>query len=394
MARAQEGSPSRLTSLDALRGIAVLAVLVSHAGERVFPLIDLINTNLFQLGQFGVTLFFLVSGFVIPMTLERRSLGMFWVSRVLRLFPLYLVALAAAGALTLLGVWHRADDLTSAQWLLNTTMLQGLLAEPNAMTVAWSLTWEMLFYIVMSLLFCLRVNRNSAILAIAALTLANIDAVRPLLTATGWYPLWWMFMAQLFTGTVFYRHMQSRLSTGTTVAVAVYYVATSLHVTWSYMGGQPPTSHGTWGFVPMSSAWIAAILVFGGWYVARDVRMPRALVWTGTVSYSVYLVHPLVMDLGRPAGGAAPVLIDGKTTMALYFVVSLGLAWVTYTYVEKPVMDYGRRLTFQRGQSSGAHAESPRLTDETTRMPAMPPVPPSRQFEAERPVALAGSAAE
>jgi peptidoglycan/LPS O-acetylase OafA/YrhL len=393
MAPSQAGSSSRLTSLDGLRGIAVLAVLVSHAGERVFPLIDHINTQWFQMGQFGVTLFFLISGFVIPMTAERRTLRMFWTARVLRLFPLYLVALATAGVLTAVGIWHRADDLTVGQWLLNTTMLQGLLAQPNAMTVAWSLTWEMLFYLVMSVLLCLRINRHSAALALVALTLANVDAVRPLLGSTGWYPLWWMFMAQLFTGTVLFRHMQGRLSGTTALGVSAYYVVTALHVTWSYMGGHPSAAHGTWGFIPMSSAWIAAILVFGAWYVTRDRRMPRALVWTGTVSYSVYLVHPLVMDLGRPLGGAAPVVVDGKTTVALYFVASLGLAWVSHSYVEKPAMRLARRLTTRPERRDTRRDAGPSLV-ETTRMPFVPALVPTRPADRARPLALAGRTAE
>src|SRR5215210_2024076 len=80
----------RLVFLDALRGLAAMAVFVSHAAERVSPILrDIVHTR-FDLGHFGVTLFFLCSGFIIPFSLERQnSLASFWISRIFRLYPLY-----------------------------------------------------------------------------------------------------------------------------------------------------------------------------------------------------------------------------------------------------------------------------------------------------------------
>src|SRR5437762_8805346 len=87
----------RLTFLDALRGVAALAVVAQHLGERLWPAFGHVTTFYFQAGQFGVVLFFLCSGFVIPASLERYdSLASFWIGRVCRLFPLYWFSLVVA----------------------------------------------------------------------------------------------------------------------------------------------------------------------------------------------------------------------------------------------------------------------------------------------------------
>ena len=64
---------SRLDFLDALRGLAVGLVLLQHVGELASPVVRDLAEQGVQLGQLGVMLFFLCSGFIIPASLERGS---------------------------------------------------------------------------------------------------------------------------------------------------------------------------------------------------------------------------------------------------------------------------------------------------------------------------------
>jgi len=87
-------SKSRLTFIDGVRGITALFVLSSHLIEELFTGGKVMNRNYLTLGESGVVAFFLVSGFVIPLSLERsRSVAAFAVARILRIYPLYLSAL-------------------------------------------------------------------------------------------------------------------------------------------------------------------------------------------------------------------------------------------------------------------------------------------------------------
>src|SRR3984885_6256886 len=86
----------RLAWLDALRGIAALCVVYSHFGTRVLPAVHRAVYNVFDPGLYGVLVFFMVSGYIVPASLERRgSVRSFWLSRLFRLFPLFVFAIGA-----------------------------------------------------------------------------------------------------------------------------------------------------------------------------------------------------------------------------------------------------------------------------------------------------------
>ena len=91
---ANEAAPkhSRLAWLDALRGFAALCVVFDHGSTLMLrPVRDFLYRWL-DLGEYGVFVFFLVSGYIIPASLERKgSVRGFWTSRLFRLYPLYVV---------------------------------------------------------------------------------------------------------------------------------------------------------------------------------------------------------------------------------------------------------------------------------------------------------------
>ncbi|MBO0809499.1 MAG: acyltransferase, partial [Actinobacteria bacterium] len=87
---------NRLAWLDALRGFAALCVVFDHAGSVMFWHVRAVTYQWIDTGQYGVFVFFLVSGYIVPASLERKgSVRTFWVSRVFRLYPLYVLALVA-----------------------------------------------------------------------------------------------------------------------------------------------------------------------------------------------------------------------------------------------------------------------------------------------------------
>ncbi|HMC14225.1 MAG TPA: acyltransferase, partial [Albitalea sp.] len=157
---ADKGSTARLVEIDALRGVAALAVVLFHVTTRFGELYQPATQPLvsFPGGQYGVNLFFIISGFVIFMTLERtRRTSDFVVSRFSRLFPAYWVAIAMTFAIThWLGLPGKLVDGGSA--LGNMLMLHGLLLRvPHVDGVYWTLEVELLFYCGMLLLY--RLNR-------------------------------------------------------------------------------------------------------------------------------------------------------------------------------------------------------------------------------------------
>src|SRR5215468_10834698 len=85
---------SRLAWLDALRGFAALCVVYDHGSTLLLRHAHNFLYQWFNFGQYGVFVFFLVSGYIVPASLERKgSVRAFWTSRAFRLYPMFLVVL-------------------------------------------------------------------------------------------------------------------------------------------------------------------------------------------------------------------------------------------------------------------------------------------------------------
>src|SRR5579875_367079 len=154
----------RLAWLDALRGIAALCVVFDHVGPRMIPHAFSLVFNVIDPGLYGVLVFFLVSGYIVPASLERKgSLRSFWLSRVFRLFPLYLTVIGTVLILNqfgLAGLWGTNSHPVSSVFA-HLFMLGDMLGGSNLVNVLWTLSYEMTFYLVLTALFTLGVHRRS-----------------------------------------------------------------------------------------------------------------------------------------------------------------------------------------------------------------------------------------
>jgi len=157
---------ARINSLDGLRGLAILLVLLFHTYSRWPDFMPWATVHkdffLFKFGHLGVELFFLISGFVIYMTLEKcRSFSEFMYRRWLRLFPAMLIGTA----LVYLSSYYLIERPNGEATLLNT--LPGLLFIDHQIMNAlqnitdfipvegafWSLFVEVKFYLLFGALY-------------------------------------------------------------------------------------------------------------------------------------------------------------------------------------------------------------------------------------------------
>ncbi|MEO8155931.1 MAG: acyltransferase [Rhizobacter sp.] len=142
------GSSHRLGGVDALRGLAAVLVVLFHFTSRYDQKFGHLTEPAFSVpwGNLGVNLFFMVSGFVIFMTLDRVSRPMdFVVSRFSRLYPAYWVA--AALTFLVLTVFPELGRIVSLrQALSNGLMFEGLFGVAPIDGAYWTLEVELLFY--------------------------------------------------------------------------------------------------------------------------------------------------------------------------------------------------------------------------------------------------------
>ncbi|SFM13163.1 Peptidoglycan/LPS O-acetylase OafA/YrhL, contains acyltransferase and SGNH-hydrolase domains [Paenibacillus sp. 1_12] len=329
----------RLEFLDMLRGIAALAVMVEHMGERLFPGFVYFISNYFQMGQFGVTLFFLSSGFIIPHSLERSNrLKTFWIRRFFRLYPLYWVNLGMAVLLYYFYI-HSVEKPSIPTILANVTMVQKFLGKPDIIGLYWTLGIEMLFYFICSLLFIVGLFRRSITIVFVFFVLALVTSASPILGIK--IPGWGMFFSlyTMFVGAVMYRYYQKQIS-GKVFSI-VYGCSFLLilvicnNVFWE---DNDPMYLGTHSFVPMLSAWTFAYLLFLLSFKTENLKSPKILLFLGVISYSIYLMHALVIE-------ALPRLESGIWTFILWVVITICVATLTYLVIEKPFIAIGRKLS-------------------------------------------------
>ena len=337
----------RVLFLDVLRGVAVAFVLLQHLTEDVSQPILWWGHRWINFGRLGVALFFLISGFVIPYSLERaNSLKVFWVSRVFRLYPIYWFSLLVVIAFHFAGNHVMEREYVERFWrtmAVNVFLIQEFVHVPHAMGLYWTLTLEMVFYVIFSVLFGLNVNQKSTLwcwcsCAFLAL-LGCVDKFGHHKMPTSHVAL----IVFATFGTVLFRYY-SGLVSGRQLALlaAGVTVATGIAFGLGFRSPLARTGLEEWTSVSMFNSYMGAVVVFAIIFSYRANDFAFAFRWLGTISYSIYLLHYPIWILweGVPHHGwiSGPLWEMGIIGSAIL------VSSVTYLAVEKPAVELGKKF--------------------------------------------------
>lgn len=348
----------RIEFLDVLRGIAAFLVLCQHAVQVMSPSFKQWSLKYINFGEVGVVVFFIVSGFIIPVSIEKyNSLSRFWLGRLLRLWPTYLVSLFAVVALTSLNLRgpHKLPDwynLHPVGFVLgNATMIEEYIRIPAALGGYWTLEVELIFYVLCSVLFLFGLLHRTRTwlwvsmglllgsqVAIAAFAHKSLPAGRIGLIVTA------------FFGTLLYR--QSSVGGRTkSVLIAVPALFAVFAVTlWlrSNLYTGPEVSQHWLGlrasFPCQIASWLSGYVIFMALYVARSMSFPRGLAWLGQISYPLYLFHGLVLEI-------FPATLPWQIFLPVTVAASLLVAHLAHVFIEKPVARFQSRVLPHRSLS-------------------------------------------
>lgn len=324
------GTPARLLELDAFRGLAALAVLVFHYTTRYDNLYGHpARVSDFSVGEYGVQLFFMISGFVIFMTLQKtRTSRDFFVSRASRLYPVYWAAVLLTFAVTVL---FGLPGLEAHGWeaLVNLTMLQRLFGVPHIDDVYWTLTVELAFYALMWLVFATRqLGRIELLGGLWLLLMALYGVSERVWEAALPGPVANFLLLEhgplFFAGILFYRLYHGDTSRYTLPLLALC------------LGLQPlvgePEAIG--GFFALFS------LFLRGW--VRFLAQPP-LLFLGTISYSLYVLHQNIGYVVMRELYALEPSLPVWFVLGAPLLLALGLASVFTFAVERPALHAIRR---------------------------------------------------
>jgi len=331
--------------LDAVRGVAALMVVLQHGTEQWTRWFLQWSASYFSPGTAGVAAFFLVSGFIIPVSIERYgSLRRFWIGRFFRIGPMYYTSFFASIMLGAVFA-HRGTEAIYHGHLLrfifgNLIMMQQFVHAPFAIGVYWTLTYELIFYILCSLLFASGVLGRSALLAWTSILLffaANLASALALhhTLAVGPFGL----LVTAFYGTLLYRYFAGYANRRAILLLAPVLLILFLAVCWLHYVVYPvETGEGyTRSLFGTVFSWSVGYGVFALFFLLRNHRFPAPLLWLGRISYSLYLVHGLlilILPRALPVWYGLPLLLG----------VSLILSQLTYRWIERPAVKLQHRL--------------------------------------------------
>ena len=354
--------------LDALRAVAALMVIWMHVAQ-VFVELDPRAASegawlwdvsyYFDFGRIGVLIFFLISGFLIPSSLNGERLAgakAFVIRRFFRLYPAFWLSIPLA----LVTCWWLYDK-TIAGWEIaaNVTMLQELFGARSLEGLYWTLQLELYFYALCLMLFLLRLLDSEKVLVLLAVGLLPADVLFQVVVLQQKANLWALpgsnaaFLSFMFAGALWRRANDGTLSrfgkaalAGMTLMFGVLFPLFALSLYLKNGALHPDHAKMFFGYP------LATWLFIGG--ITRFRISWRPLAWMGKISYSMYLLHPVVFFTMFWWVVQYP---DGhwlrSQHLIVYLVVAIllitALSALAYEMVEKPMIAFGKRLSAPAG---------------------------------------------
>jgi peptidoglycan/LPS O-acetylase OafA/YrhL len=353
----------RFTPIDALRGIAALLVVWQHTAESFVKIPNIgqngteladISTSL-DFGRIGIMCFFLISGYVIPYSFSTSSskpIRHFAIRRVFRLYPAYWLSLIL---ITLYLTFINTPFSTSTV-IANITMLQSFFSQPHMIGLYWTLQVELIFYGLCALLFYFRLLNQSRIIMLLislffmlfVMTQSSQALFGLKINFSKEFQLFPYLLSTMFLGSLYRKLHETQaqdtqikryvlLATFMCLGLPLFLLMTSL-----------------FGFDLTPDAFrfgISHSLAFLLFYIGVKVmKKPYGLfIWLGTISYSIYLLHPIILQAFVRFVLKSQSPFVQSLHLSIYLVITMGLsiicATLVYNLVEKPAINLGRKIS-------------------------------------------------
>lgn len=271
----------RLIGLDCLRGLAAIAVVIFHYGQRYAEIYNVPTPawmEVFDIGRYGVFLFFLISGYVIFFSVSQgdhktSNWKTFLKKRIIRLYPAYWAALVFTFVLVqVFGLPGREVDFLA--FLANFSMLQYFFGVTSVDGVYWTLAVEWCFYIVILILLLTNSVKYFEVVillfGIAGLGLLIVADLVPMIDKVGFLYKCFCFF---FIGAVIYYFRNSKWIAFLNVGVIFLFlqlISNASDIVYDII---------------VLCVFTTGIVPLGVW------SRLKPLIWLGQISYPLYLLH-------------------------------------------------------------------------------------------------------
>jgi peptidoglycan/LPS O-acetylase OafA/YrhL len=355
----------KMRELDSLRGIASVSVVLYHCFNwalmnlSIYGSAQRLMIRLMAAGQFGVNLFFVLSGFLITgLLIDSKNRAdyykRFYIRRALRILPAYYAILVL---LAVFQIASRRFLIASALYSANLAPLFGI---PISYGVLWSLGVEEHFYLVWPAVIHRITLRTALAVSVAVITVSPVLRFVCALHAIprhfqgsecGFYT--WNVADGLAYGAVLAIVMRAySLQRGqlrwfslfclglagiVTLTGLPFGITTRLNAVGAALQGVP------WDLASLGAI---GLFILAGTGKLQRLVTPKSLLFLGDISYGLYLVHILVLiETWKFLAWVAPGFLSSQTPTMLLWVrfaivgpVSVLLAYVSRWYFEEPLL--------------------------------------------------------
>jgi len=341
--------------VDALRGVAILMVIVTHVSPAT-PDVSGLMSSLCSYGRMGVQLFFVLSAFTLCLTYADRtndpySVSKFYIRRYLRIAPMYYFGILFYTSLAIVDGGIESISYTNVGW--HFSLLHGLnmAAFNNVVPGGWSIGVEFIFYLIFPFVFNLVHGSFRWVVIVLALSiiislgLYSYFVFYIKLDINAYSLGYWNFVNQLpvfIVGFLLYIHFSSSNAEPSSIVLNVIFFGFTAISLLLYML-KPKFST---VFIPIASAisFYALAILFSKYSFLANGAL-RAI---GKVSFSMYLIHFVVIDIvttfgfGFLAPNAKLLLNYLVVTIITYFI-----AQITYRYIEAKGIFMAKKITLK-----------------------------------------------
>lgn len=280
---------NRFKELDALRGLAALMVVLFH-----FTMGTEEAEWGFKYGITGVDLFFMISGFVILLSLENiQKPGQFIINRISKLYPTYWVSVSITFLVILLyQIYIQGfNSKIIPAYLGNLSMFQYYLNIPHLDESYWTLIIEMLFYIFMYLLFRFGILKNISKIGLILMIIIVLLAYFPIHSSWikaffVWIPLI-QFWPLFFSGILFYKIITTHDSHLKHYGMLLLCLISQILLYFN--SGKASYFIGFWEYALVLSFYFSLFTLFANRKLQFIVSKPT--LFLGKISFALYLTH-------------------------------------------------------------------------------------------------------
>ena len=349
----------RLDSLDFLRGWASVLVVISHLigvfwvsqsglqslmgypniGETTLPYANWIIENKLFFGQFGVAIFFLISGYVITLSLEKYHGFGFLINRIIRIYPVYIVGFL----FLILGLYIVDFDQDGIPYTTKHLLIHALIVVRQWFDykridgISWTLEIELYFYVVMFIVFQFNSVRRNTIINI----LIIVFLLGAILLPIDWYTSRQLLMiTYMLIGYYFYNLKNNNSS----IWQFILYLVIILTCMFIFYSSHKPFNLDvyTWSLPYIITPLIFFIMLNR----FTNYKIDKVSKFLSKISYPLYVVHPIF-------GYAllAYFLKEGYSSWtALIFVlcIVITLAYIIHLLIEQPALKYAKKFNHKK----------------------------------------------